>query len=262
MGCGCEADAIIVSGDLGHTLILMIVYMNIYSRKNVAKQWILSEVERLAAHGPLKVCDLACGYGSCWPQFLMDHQHISYVGIDTDVSEIKKAKNAFAHCVNAQVKVGDAQTLKENEGIFDVVTAFSALEHVVNLDAFVKTTMLLLKPGGRAFLNYDAGHFRSLDVKERLMVPVSQLLAKVGFEGPYMKEVDDEELKRIVQKNGGKIESLLKFNGVGMKSLAGSDASEEAIRAWHEFELRMNSLVAPNLLDPIFWSTVLVVEKI
>ncbi len=236
--------------------------MNIYSRKNVAKQWILSEVERLAADAPLKICDLACGYGSCWPKFLIDHPEMLYVGIDLDATEIAKAKIAFTNCTNAQVKVGDAQTLKENEGVFDIVTAFSALEHVVDLNAFVQTTMSLLKPGGKAFLNYDAGHFRSSNVKERMMVPVSQLLARVGIEGPYMKEVVDEELKQIVEQNGGKTRTLLKFNGMGMKSLANSNASEEAIRAWHEFELRMNSLVAPKILDSIFWSTVLVVEKI
>lgn len=235
--------------------------MKIYSRKNVAKQWIWSEAERLAGDGSLRVCDLGCGYGSGWPDFLKDHSKITYLGIDKDKKEIARAEKAFSGLANARVSVGDAQMFRDNSGNFDVVTAFSALEHVVDLEAFVKTVLALLKPGGVAYLNYDAGHFRSSNIKERAMVPVSQLLAKIGFEGPYMKEVDDSGLTRIVEGQGAKVKSLFKFNGRGIKELANSEASDEAVRAWHDFEFRMNGLVTAKTLDKIFWSTVMVVEK-
>jgi SAM-dependent methyltransferase len=233
----------------------------LYSRKNVAKQWIYSEVDRLAEGRDFKLCDLACGYGSGWPDFLKDHPQIAYLGIDTDKKEIARAEKAFGGLANARVSVGDAQMFRDNNGNFDVVTAFSALEHVVDLAAFVKTVLALLKPGGVAYLNYDAGHFRSSNPKERMMVPVSQLLAKIGIEGPYMKEVDDSELTRIVEGQGAKVKSLFKFNGRGIKELANSEASDEAVRAWHDFEFRLNGLVPSKTLDKIFWSTVMVVEK-
>ncbi|MFH1620602.1 MAG: class I SAM-dependent methyltransferase [Patescibacteria group bacterium] len=235
--------------------------MKLYSRKNIAKQWILSQIESLAGDGYLDVCDLACGYGSAWPEFLKDHLSIKYFGIDSDNKEIAKAKRAFEGILNANVMVADAQLFRDKTGSFDVVTAFSALEYVVDLSAFMETVLSLLKSGGKAFLNYDSGHFRSSNPKERVMVPISQWLAKLGYEGSYMKEVRDEEIKKIAESKGGSVEQLLKFNGRGIKNLAGSKASDEAIREWHDFELKMNDLTSPEILDPIFWLTVIVVTK-
>lgn len=235
--------------------------MKLYSRKNVAKQWMMSQVESLTGDGGLNLCDLACGYGSAWPEFLRDHPSISYFGIDSDKKEIAKAKRAFEGISNASVMVADAQLFRDKAGSFDVVTAFSALEHVVDLYAFVETVLSLLKSGGSALLNYDAGHFRSSNPKERIMVPISHWLAKMGYEGSYMKEVRDEEIKKIIENQGGRVERFLKFNGRGIKNLAGSKATEEAVREWHTFELKMNDLVSPEILDPIFWSTVIVVTK-
>ncbi|MBI5655045.1 class I SAM-dependent methyltransferase [Candidatus Uhrbacteria bacterium] len=237
--------------------------MNIYSGNNPAKQWMLGEIERLSQGRKIRVCDLGCGAGSVWPAFLKDHPEIEYVGLDTDAKEIDKAKRAFADCPNAKVMVADAQTFRQGEGTFDVVTAFSALEHVVDVARFMKTVMSMLKTGGRALLNHDAGHFRSHDIKERLMVPVSQLLAKVGIEGPYMKELKDADIRRFAEAAGGKVVSMRKHNAYCLKKhLRGGILTDEVARTWHGFEDRMNELASPEKLDPVFWATIAVVDKL
>ena len=234
--------------------------MKLYSRNNAAKQWILSEIENLASSGQIRVCDIGCGSGSVWPAFVHDHASLTYVGLDTDASEIEKAKKNFADCTNAKVFVADGQKFREEEGTFDVVTAFSALEHVVDLSAFVKTTLALLKSGGVAYLNYDAGHFRSHDIKERLMVPVSQLLAKFGYEAPYMKEVDDRQLKEIVAVQGGSVVALRKHNLHMMKRVM-KDEKDETILSWYAYEDQLNTMIPTEKLDAALWSTTLVLKK-
>lgn len=234
--------------------------MKLYSRNNPAKQWMLEEIERIATDRSLRVCDLGCGAGSVWPDFLRDHPHIAYVGLDTDAKEIERAKKNFTGCPNAAVLVADAQRFTEESGRFDIVTAFSALEHVVDLDAFIATTLGLLRSGGTALLNYDAGHFRSHDLKERLMVPVSQMLAKIGFEGPYMKEVDDAKLAAIVSAKGGTVEKMMKHNFHPLKSLF-KGANDETINDWFAFESRLNEHVPKDRLHQLMWSTTLVMKK-
>ncbi|MFA6429336.1 MAG: methyltransferase domain-containing protein [Patescibacteria group bacterium] len=236
--------------------------MKIYSRGNAAKQWMLEQIQTSAEDRPWRICDIGCGYGSIWPAFLQDHPQMTYVGIDTDTKEIARAKKALEGIPLAQALVADGQVFRAGAGTFDVVTAFSALEHVVHLESFVQTVLSLLKPHGRAYLNYDAGHFRSSDVKERIMVPVSQLLARVGIEGPYMKEVDDKKLMKLVEQAGGRIVARNKFNLSGMKRVVKGEVSDEVLRAWFAFEEHMNTLLPPEKLDPAFWSTVLVVERV
>lgn len=236
--------------------------MKIYSRGNTAKQWMLEQISNSSNSGTFRVCDFGCGYGSVWPEFLKDHQNISYLGLDTDKKEIERARRAMINLPNAEVKVADGQAFGEGEGTFDAVTAFSALEHIVNLEAFMRTVFGLLKKDGRAYLNYDAGHFRSNNPKERIMVPVSQFLAKVGFQGPYMKEVKDRELQGIIERAGGKVVRFWKFNLAGMKNLVRANVTDDTVRAWYDFELRMNELNAPDALDRSFWSTVAIIEKI
>jgi len=236
--------------------------MKIYSKGNTAKQWILDQVYASALDRQFRVCDLGCGYGSVWPDFLRAHANVTYLGIDTDAKEIARAQKAFAGLTNATVKVADGQIFSEGAGSFDAVTAFSALEHVVDLKKFVGSALKLLKPGGRAYLNYDAGHFRSHNLKERLMVPLSQFLARLGVEGPYMKEVDDADLERLIRSCGGKLVSLKKFNLSGMKAAARGGLSDEAVAAWLEFELRLNELLEAKKLNAAFWSTVAVAERV
>ena len=237
--------------------------MKIYSGNNPAKQWMLEEIERLAAGQSIRVFDLGCGAGSVWPRFLQDHPEIVYVGIDTDEKEIERARKNFTNCPNASVSVADGQRFREGVGVFDVVTAFSALEHVVDVKSFIATALSLLKPGGRALLNHDAGHFRSHDVKERLMVPISRGLAKLGIEGPYMKELNDEDIRKFVEAAGGKLIGLRKHNLFCLKGLLrGENLTDEIAREWLGFENRMNELLAPAKLDPVFWATIAIVERV
>ncbi len=232
--------------------------MIIYERGNAAKQSIFLELAALAKEHPLRVLDLACGDARFWKGFLNQYTNVSVVGIDTDGDAIARGNKEHAH-PKLELRIFDAQHPVMDDR-FDVVVAFSAIEHVVNREAFLQTVWQALASGGVAYLNYDVGHFRSHNIKERLMVPLSQLLARIGFEGPYMKRVDDDLFAEQARKQGFVIQGTRKHNLHPLKGFM-RGKSDEMIAAWVAFEDRLNELCPAKDLDRVMWSTTLIVKK-
>lgn len=227
----------------------------LYERGNAAKQWILGQLHERFGDRAARILDLGCGDGSKWTVFLSAHPSIRVVGVDTDRCAILRG----VHRVSPQLdlRVSDAQ--EPLQDTFDAVVAFSAIEHVVNREAFLKTVRAALAPGGIAYLNYDDGHFRSRNLKERLMVPVSQLLALFGVEGPYMKHVDDAAFRRLAESQGFRVVAFRKHNLHPLKGFM-RGASDEAVQAWVDFEEYLGRQYPPERLDRIMWSSTLVLE--
>lgn len=239
-----------------------------YSPGNAAKQWILTDIERRFQDQPIRILDLACGTAWIWEKFVPSHPDVRIVGLDTDVAAIAEGQKMYAGVTNVELSVFDAQTSdavlianrKPLIADYDFVVALSAIEHVVDREAFLKTVWDALKPGGMAYLNYDAGHFRSRNIKERIMVPVSQALAMIGIERFYMKRVDDAAFAGMAEKRGFRQVETRKHNLHPLKGFMKS-ASIEAIESWYGFEERLGALYAPDALDRIMWSTTIVLAK-
>ncbi|MCC7106428.1 MAG: class I SAM-dependent methyltransferase [Chloroflexi bacterium] len=234
----------------------------LYSPNNPAKQWILEQVGQLGASAAIRVCDLACGAGSAWPAFLRANPHIAYLGVDSNQRAIARASHAFAGCANALVLVADGETFQDGAGTFDVVTALSSLEHVVSVRQFIGRAVALLKPGGRAFLNYDAGHFRQQNLKERVLVPAGQALALFGCRRYYLKCVKDDEVIRVVEELGARVVEVRKNNlDIIKRHLRDDVLTSDLAATWHEFEAKLNGCLPASVLDGILWSTTVVVER-
>jgi SAM-dependent methyltransferase len=269
----------------------------IYERGNAAKQAILEALESrfaIPTSQPLspsapqpRILDLACGDGSKWKSFALAHPHWTIIGVDTNARAIARGMKALGGIANVRLVVGDAQGSHESRGEpapsapegshesergvsthdsrltthdYDAVVALSAVEHVVDRAAFLKTVWEALKPGGIAFLNYDAGHFRSWNPKERIMVPVSQILAMFGVERFYMKRVKDRKFLELAKAQGFRHLRTTKHNLHPLKGFM-RKASDEQLRTWFLFESSMNHLYAPDDLDRVMWSTTVVLEK-
>ncbi|PIP60850.1 hypothetical protein COX00_01005 [Candidatus Uhrbacteria bacterium CG22_combo_CG10-13_8_21_14_all_47_17] len=232
----------------------------LYTKGNAAKQWIFEELHEQFGDREGSVLDLCCGCGEIWQGFLEAHPRLTYHGIDFDRSAIVKAKKIFER-FGKRVTFSFEDAQKTGQERADVVTAFSAIEHVYDREAFLKTVHTSLVSGGKAYLNYDVGHFRSHNLKERLMVPVSQFLAFIGIQGPYMKRVDDERFQRQAEQVGFKVIELRKHNMGALKGFM-RGASDEAVQVWYDFEQQMGKLYTPKELDPLFLSTTIVLEKL
>ncbi|HEU0051492.1 MAG TPA: methyltransferase domain-containing protein, partial [Patescibacteria group bacterium] len=179
--------------------------------------------------------------------------------IDTDAEAIEVAKRTHQGNVQIELRISDAQSAFSGES-FDAVVALSTIEHVVDRPAFLRTVGRALTSGGIAFLNYDVGHFRSRDLKERLMVPISQLLARIGIQGPYMKKVNDAVFREQIQHEGLAVIQMRKHNIGCLKGFM-KNASDNAVMDWYEFEERLHARFSLEELDPLMLSTTFVVTK-
>lgn len=230
-----------------------------YSPGNTAKEWILRDIEQTLDDRSIRILDLACGSGWVWDRFLPAHSNVTVLGVDTDDQALEIGRKRYANLPAIALRHFDAQHPLEEQS-FDVVVALSAMEHVVDHAAFIRTTWDALKPGGVAYLNYDAGHFRSHSIKERLMVPVSQLLAKFGMEKWYMKKVDDAAFRSIAVHQGFIVEAIRKHNIATLKGFM-KKAPIEAIQEWISFEERVGAVLPPDKLDSLMLSTTFKLRK-
>lgn len=230
----------------------------IYEPGNAAKQWILEELDQHFGQSPARILDLACGNGRIWKRFLETHPAIKVVGVDYDRQAIERGKAAYADNQQIDLRAGDVQKFL-NE-VFDLVVAMSALEHVVDRPAFLRTVWQTLRPQGVAYLNYDSGHFRSHNLKERIMVPISHLAAFFGWQKWYMKRVDDRAFLAQAEAQGFRVLDVKKHNLSPLKGFM-RGASETAVADWVEFEKKLNAHFSPEQLDKIMWSTTVVVQK-
>jgi len=234
--------------------------MTLYSKNNAAKQWILEQLSRRFVDRSATILDLACGSAWIWTTFIDRHPFVRIVGADTDAVAIAKGKGMYQGESRVDLRVADAQRPLE-EGAYDAVIALSAIEHVVDRKAFLETVFRALAIGGVAYLNYDDGHFRSTNWKERVMVPVSQFLAMMGVEGPYMKRVNDAEFQRMAQEVGFRVIGLRLHNIAPLKGLL-KDADDESVAAWYAFEELLGARLPAERLRSHAYSATLVLEKV
>lgn len=232
----------------------------LYSSNNSAKQWILEQLASRFGDSEVKLLDLACGSGWVWEGFLNQYPNVTVVGVDFDAEAIQKGRKHYAGQTRIELREGDAQRPIES-GLYSAVIALSAIEHVVNRKAFLETAYKALASGGFAYLNYDAGHFRSTNLKERLMVPVSQIFAKFGLEKWYMKKVNDQVFRSEAEQIGFKFVELRKHNIAPLKGTL-RNASEEVIRSWYDFEESLGKSMKPEELDRAMLSTTIVLQKV
>ena len=231
----------------------------LYSPGNTAKEWILRDIEQTLDDRSIRILDLACGSGWVWEGFLAAHQNARVLGVDTDMQALEVGRRRFAQTPAIELRHFDAQHPLE-ESSFDVVVALSAMEHVVDHRAFIRTTWDALKPGGVAYLNYDVGHFRSHSLKEQLMVPISQFLAMLGMERWYMKKVDDAAFRSIAVHQGFSVEAIRKHNIGKLKGFM-KKAPIQAVEEWFAFEERLGAVLPPDKLDFLMLSTTFKLRK-
>jgi len=146
----------------------------------------------------LKILDIGCGGGLvCEP---MARLGANVTGIDADENAIEVAKD---HAMDSDLQInyqsGPAEKLKEK---FDVVLALEVVEHVSDLDAFIKNALRLCKPGGLIIfstLNRTAKSYA-------LGIIAAEYLLRWVPRGTHSwkKFIRPSELARVIRQNNGK----------------------------------------------------------
>lgn len=114
----------------------------------------------LGGFGPgAKVLDVGCGTGDY--TFLLARRGLDMTGVDLSPNSIKSARQKAAKLDLNQIPflTSDGELLREIPGdSFDGVISFSALRYVPDLSSALKAIRRVLKPGGKAVLDFPNRH--------------------------------------------------------------------------------------------------------
>ncbi|HKP54372.1 MAG TPA: class I SAM-dependent methyltransferase [Chloroflexia bacterium] len=94
-----------------------------------------------------RVLDVACGvgYGSAHLANFANE----VVGVDLDEEAIAYARRRYGGPPNLLFVRGDAMKLKFVDASFDVVCSFETIEHIADVEAYLREVRRVLVPGGR-----------------------------------------------------------------------------------------------------------------
>jgi trans-aconitate methyltransferase len=209
---------------------------------NTAKLYCLEQIDRAAAEadGEFRIVDLGCGTGSNFVELLRRRANVRYVGVEPSRRAAEEARRTLpdAEIVNRtayDVRVEPAHA----------VVSFSVLEHVVDRPRYLEAVRANLRADGRAYLNYDSGHFvADVNVTERAKALASRVLARLGSEARYRARVREDEFRELLDAAGLRIADDKVFN-TDLKRLfplVPEDRRGEFMRRWLAFELGLNEL--------------------
>jgi SAM-dependent methyltransferase len=232
---------------------------------NAAKSTVIDEILGDANGASVTVFDHGCGDGGDWARVLSDHPNVELVAWDPDQTAAERAAARLAGH-KANISVGHFP-----EGArADVAVSFSVLEHVHDRPAYLAQARSVLSSGGRFFLNYDDGHFRTVfdpdepfsaalaNTRVLLHNRLAGLLARFGRVAHYQKRVSIAEVGELVTRAGFRVGRSWYHNLDAFKWL--SKHVPEAQRSefttfWREVEDRLNRdfdvpLTSPQRGDP------------
>lgn len=103
-----------------------------------------------------KLLDLGCGTG-----FMIDiaKRHVSEIhGVDITTAMMDRIDRSGDCAI--ELHVADACTFREGSGSFDMVTGYSFLHHLFDVEPVLQTAYAALKSGGKAYFDLDPnGYF-------------------------------------------------------------------------------------------------------
>jgi 2-polyprenyl-6-hydroxyphenyl methylase/3-demethylubiquinone-9 3-methyltransferase len=131
-----------------------------YLRRKIVEHFSLNE-KSLTPLSSLKVLDIGCGGGLVCEPFARMGADVT--AIDASEKNIAVAK---IHAQKSDLKIdyqtGSAEELAANQKKYDVVLALEIIEHVDNVENFVKSCAALVKPGGLLFIATINRNLKSL----------------------------------------------------------------------------------------------------
>ena len=121
-----------------------------YIRDNIIRHFNADASKRRPLEG-LRLLDIGCGGGLlCEP---MARLGANVMGIDPSEKNIKTASvHAGEQELSIDYRAESAESLAARAEQFDIVLNMEVIEHVADVDAFLKSTVDLVKPGGLMFL--------------------------------------------------------------------------------------------------------------
>jgi len=213
---------------------------------NSAKLYCLNWIEQWAREKnyQIKILDLGCGVALNFVNLLKLHPQIRYIGIEPSKRACLQAQQNLKE-LNATVINSNAYKIYEKfEEKFDIVVSFSVFEHVYKRKKYLFTAKKCLKNDGYFLINYDAGHFLSDNIIEKLKNILGPILSFFGIEKYYQSFVKEKDFIKIIEEIGFKIIDAKFFNSnlKGVYKIIPRSWKKSYMEKWLEFELWLNEI--------------------
>ncbi len=124
----------------------------IYLRHLFAYEYALSFIQENA-----NVLEVGCGEG--YGTFFLSKHAKKVTGIDVDEDSILDARKKYEGN-NCSFQKYDGFTIPFDDSSFDLIVSFQVIEHVQNVDRYLKEIKRVLKPGGTFLLTTPNRHYR------------------------------------------------------------------------------------------------------
>jgi trans-aconitate methyltransferase len=208
---------------------------------NAAKLYCLRLLDDAIAktHETFRIVDLGCGDGRNFVELLRRHPGVEYVGVDPARRAVERARQLLP---GAEIHNMPAYEARFEPA--DAVVSFSVLEHVADRLRYLKAVHANLAPQGRAYVNYDSGHFGAdATPGERAKAAVARVLAGLGNESRYRARVRSEEFASLLASASLRVVDDKSFNTeLKLTYRAVPEAQHDVFMdRWLEFELALNS---------------------
>jgi 2-polyprenyl-3-methyl-5-hydroxy-6-metoxy-1,4-benzoquinol methylase len=115
-------------------------------------------VSKMDKREPIRILDLGCAGGTdvfMYARLLPPELKIEFTGLDVSDKNVDTARERAQQLgfKNTTFIVGDAVTLEQVEGTFDIITSSEVIEHVPDPGAMVRSISEHLAPGGHVILS-------------------------------------------------------------------------------------------------------------
>jgi 2-polyprenyl-3-methyl-5-hydroxy-6-metoxy-1,4-benzoquinol methylase len=221
---------------------------------NLAKQRVQRRLrELIAAQEGLSILDVGCVGPSplaMWG-WIFDEQGGRFHLTGVDVAGIERAARVAAERGWRKTRFASIGRYDLNSRLggerFDVLVCTQVLEHVLRVGAFVADLAQVVKPGGRALLTLDSGHFRRARSLPRAVAKWA--VVRLGAERYHERGLCDEEAELAFTAHGLRVEDKKYLNLHPLKWIHNHGVQpgcrDELASRWYELELMLND-------DPAF----------
>jgi 2-polyprenyl-3-methyl-5-hydroxy-6-metoxy-1,4-benzoquinol methylase len=198
------------------------------------------ELNRIAAPGGLRVCDIGGGAKPLLSLKRIGRQELDYVLLDIDPEELALAPEAYEKLQGDILAPGTVERLLAQGGPFDLVTSRWAAEHMSDGAAFHRNVFSLLRPGGAAVhlfptlfaLPFTVNRLLPDRLSKGMLFGVTDRVSKFPAHYSWCRGPTDAQLARL-RGIGYEVERYVGFFGHGFFApLAPLDAPYRRATGW------------------------------
>ena len=156
-----------------------------------------------------RILDLGSGQSKNFLPLLQKYPEMHYVGIEPHKKSSAIAKELLGKYKNAKVynQLGYEKT---EEGPFDLSISLSVLEHVKDIELFIKNSVNWVKTNGFVVHSYDLGHaLYPSSLKEKLQIQLCKYLPGLLPESKIARYIDQDRICKMLVNNGVEIKNIL-----------------------------------------------------